>query len=402
MVEQVSSLKTGVKYKDTPIGKVPVDWEVTSLGKTTYLEYGISLPAKKRIKGNVPVYGSSGIVGNHNEAFVDGPGIIIGRKGTVGSVSWVNTHFCPIDTTYYISKKQSRKHLKWLFYLLLNLHLERLNITTGVPRLNREEAHSVVVPIPPLLEQKKIAKILTTVDEAIEKTTQIIEKAKELKKGLMQRLLTRGIGHKKFKKTEIGEIPEEWKIVRLKDITHKFYNGGTPDTKNDSYWNGNIPWITGADLENQKVNQIRKYITHDGVENSATNIIPEGDLLILTRTGVGKLAVAPYNIAISQDITGTILDSARASAKYIYWYLDYKASHLKSIVQGISINGLLRGDLEFLRILLPPIEEQKRIVVILDSVDNKIEKESNHKEQLELLKKGLMHVLLTGKLRVSI
>ena len=79
------------------------------------------------------------------------------------------------------------------------------------------------MPLPPISEQKKIAEILTTVDEAIEKTDQIIEKTKEVKKGLMQKLLTRGIGHKKFKKTEIGEIPEEWEFGRLSDIAQKFY-----------------------------------------------------------------------------------------------------------------------------------------------------------------------------------
>ena len=115
MVEQVSSLKTGVKYKDTPIGKVPVDWEITSLGKIVYLEYGASLPERKRKKGDVPVYGSSGIVGCHSKSLVDRPGIIVGRKGTVGAVNWVDENFWPIDTTYYISKKQSKEYLKWLF-----------------------------------------------------------------------------------------------------------------------------------------------------------------------------------------------------------------------------------------------------------------------------------------------
>jgi len=401
-VEQVSSLKTGVKYKDTPIGKIPVDWEVNALGKIAYLEYGSSLPERKRNKGSVPVYGSSGIVGYHSEGLIDGPGIIIGRKGTVGAINWVDKNFYPIDTTFFISKNQSKEYLKWLFYLLSNLHLEQLNITTGVPGLNREQAHSVILPIPPFSEQKKIADILTTVDGAIEKTVQVIEKTEELKKGLMQSLFTRGIGHKRFKRTEIGEIPEEWETAKLKDIALRFYNGGTPDTSNENYWGGDIPWITGADFENQKVNRIRRNITHKGVENSATNIIPKGNLLVATRTGVGKFAIAPFDIAISQDITGIILDSQKALPGYIYWYLDHKADRLRSIIQGTSINGLLRGDLESFMLPLPLVNEQKKIADILTSIDNEVEKESNHKEQLETLKKGLMQVLLTGKLRVAV
>jgi len=256
--------------------------------------------------------------------------------------------------------------------------------------------------LPPFPEQEKIADILTTVDGAIEKTAQVIEKTKELKKGLMQRLLTRGIGHNKFKKTEIGEIPEEWKVEKLKDIALRFYNGGTPDTSNENYWGGDIPWITGADIENQKVNRIRRNITHEEVENSATNIIPKRNLLVATRTGVGKLAIAPFDIAISQDITGIILDSQKALPGYIYCYLDHKADRLRSIIQGTSINGLLRGDLESFMLPLPLVNEQKKIADILTSIDDEVEKEMNHKEQLETLKKGLMQVLLTGKLRVAV
>ena len=206
----------------------------------------------------------------------------------------------------------------------------------------------------------------------------------------------------KYKNTPIGKIPVDWEVVRLRNIASKFYNGGTPDTKNKSYWDGNIPWITGADFEGQKVKYIRRYITEEGVINSATNVVPKGNLLIVTRTGVGKLAIAPFDIAISQDITGVILDSEKALPEYIYWHLDYKSNRLRSIIQGTSINGLLREDLESFPVPLPRIEEQKQISEILSSIDAEIQKEADHKERLELLKKGLMQVLLTGKIRVSV
>jgi len=401
MAQQISSLKTGVRFKDTPIGKIPLDWEVTSLGKIAFLEYGESLPEGKRIKGEFPVYGSNGLVGYHKKPLVKGPGIIVGRKGSVGAVTWVGNDFWPIDTTYYISKEQTKEDLKWLFYLLFNINLVRLNAATGVPGLNRDELYSEIVPCPPHNEQRKIAENLSTVDEAIEKTAQIIEKAKEVKRGLMQNLLSRGIGHRKFKKTEIGEIPAEWEAVKIKDITEKFFNGGTPDTGNKNYWGGNIPWITGADFEDQKIKQIRRYTTDEGVKSSATNVISKGNLLVVTRTGVGKIAIAPFDIAISQDITGVILDSKKALSRYIYWYLDYKSNRLKSIIQGTSINGLLREDLESFVVPLPNLNEQKKITKILSSINEEIEKESRHKEQLESLKKGLMQILLTGQVRVQ-
>ena len=163
-------------------------------------------------------------------------------------------------------------------------------------------------------------------------------------------------------------------MVRLKDIVQKFHNGGTPDTTNKEYWDGDIPWITGADFENQKVNRIRRNVTHEGVQNSATNIIPKGNLLVVTRMGVGKLAIAPFDIAISQDITGIILDSEKSFTDYVYWYLDHKANRLRSIIQGTSINGLLREDLESFCIPLAPVEEQRKISKILSSINDEIDK----------------------------
>ena len=199
----------------------------------------------------------------------------------------------------------------------------------------------------------------------------------------------------KYKDTSIGKIPVDWEVLRLKDIALRFYNGGTPDTTNNDYWNGDIPWVTGADFENQKIKRIRRYITDEAVKYSATNIIQRGNLLFVTRTGVGKLTIAPFDIAISQDITGVILDSRKAFPGYIYWYFDYNAERLRSIIQGTSINGLLRGDLESFDIPLAPLPEQKKIAEILTTVDDAIEKTTQVIENTKELKKGLMQKLLT-------
>lgn len=178
------------EFKDTPIGKIPVDWSVIPLKELVFLEYGSSLPERERREGTISVYGSNGIVGFHNEKLVDGPGIVIGRKGTVGAISWSEGDFWPIDTTYYISARSFGGDLKWFFYLLSSLHLEILNAATGVPGLNRDTTHSLIVPLPPKDEQKKIAEILSEVDSAIENQAAHKQKFEIMKKALVQVLLT--------------------------------------------------------------------------------------------------------------------------------------------------------------------------------------------------------------------
>ncbi len=424
MVEQISSLKTGVKYKSTPAGIVPIDWEAGTLSDISEIN-----PKRNLIKGgDYPFVEMAAIdPGSHRVKYIQsriykGSGTRFQNGDTLfaritpctenGKIAFIDIFgeegFGHGSTEFIVLGPKKNAYPKYIYYCtkwdkVRNLAISKMEGTSGRQRVpNRVFKEDIFIPLPPLFEQKKIADILTVVDEAIEKTTQIIEKTKGQKRGLMPKLFTQGIDHKEFKGTVIGEIPEKWNISRLKDISKKFYNGGTPNTTNEKYWDGNIPWITGADFENQKINMIRKYITNEGVENSSTNVVPKGNLLVVTRTGVGKLAIAPFDIAISQDITGIIFDLQKALPSYIYWYLDYKTNRLKSLIQGTSINGILRGDLESFIIPIPSVNEQKIITDMLFSIEEKIEKESSHLEQLKLLKKGLMQVLLTGKLRVAV
>ena len=165
-------------------------WEEVRLGDVLTLNYGKSLLKKNRSESGFPVYGSAGIIGFHEGPLISDGGIIIGRKGSVGAVYRSKESFYPIDTSYYIAKEDTKCNLDYLFYILSFLHLERLNFDSAVPGLNREVAYNQKIFLPPLSEQKKIAEVLTSVDEEIEAYRKEKEKAEELKKGLMQDLLT--------------------------------------------------------------------------------------------------------------------------------------------------------------------------------------------------------------------
>jgi type I restriction enzyme, S subunit len=186
---------------------------------------------------------------------------------------------------------------------------------------------------------------------------------------------------------------EKFQVVPLSDICEKAINGGTPSTLVEKYWMGTIPWITGADIIGQKVNEIRRFITEEAVKNSSTNVIPKGSLLIVTRTGVGKLAIAPFNIAISQDITGFI-PKEYVDVKYLFWILNKSMEYFQNFNQGTSINGITRKDLMNLKVPLPPLPEQQRIAEILNTVDEAIEKTESIIAQTEILKQGLTQELL--------
>ncbi|RLG00145.1 restriction endonuclease subunit S, partial [Thermococci archaeon] len=223
-----------------------------------------------------------------------------------------------------------------------------------------------------------------------------------LKKGMMQELLSKGIGHKEFKDTKIGRIPKEWEVVRLSDISLGFIGGGTPSTLNPNYWNGDIAWMTSAHINGRVITNGQKYITKKGLENSATNIIPKDNLLVATRVGIGKTAINKIDIAISQDLTGVIIDKNKSIPDFLYWYITNNKRKLKYLAQGSTIKGILKKELGRLKIPLPPLPEQKKIAEILSTVDKKLELERERKKKLERIKRGLMNDLLTGKRRVKV
>lgn len=159
-----------------------------------------------------------------------------------------------------------------------------------------------------------------------------------------------------------------WPELKLSQIVDRFISGGTPSTKNSEYWYGDIPWITGADFSDGEVVLGRRYINEEAIENSATNIVPAGSILMVTRTGVGKIAIAPVDIAISQDITGIVLKEG-INHRFIVSAVRHRMGMILSVQRGATIKGVTRGDVERLPVPVPAPSEQRRIVEILDQAD---------------------------------
>lgn len=286
--------------------------------------------------------------------------------------------------------------------------LEKVSSGSTFTAICKQDLISLKIPLPPLPEQQRIATVLATVDEAIAATDEVIAKTEDLKLGLTQDLLTKGIDEEGWERSEETHafcqndgmrVPVVWSVVKFSQVCKKALNGGTPSTKIPEYWEGTIPWITGADVVDQRIREVRKYITAEAVENSATHVIPKGMLLLVTRTGVGKVAIAPFDIAISQDLTG-IIPTENVSVEYLFWIFNRANEHFFNMNQGTSINGITRNDLMDFALPLPPLPEQRRIAAILSTVDDRLATERNERDRLVALKKGLMQVLLTGRVRV--
>ena len=156
--------------------KVDPDWPMVELGKVITLEYGKGLKKDDRIGGDYPVFGSNGVVGYHNEYLVEGPFIIVGRKGSAGAVTYSEKSGFPIDTTFYVNINDTKRlELKFIYYQLLNLELDKVNVQAGVPGLNRNDAYRIKVHIPSFDVQKNIVTQIEAEQKFIDANTKLIE-----------------------------------------------------------------------------------------------------------------------------------------------------------------------------------------------------------------------------------
>ena len=148
-----------------------------------------------------------------------------------------------------------------------------------------------------------------------------------------------------------------------------FLNGGTPSKSISHYFQGEIPWITGADITSPTVMAARSFITEEAIKCSATNLVPAGTVLFVTRTSVGKVAIAGIPLCFSQDITAITPNAEKLDSGYLIHFLKSKESHFKQQQRGATIQGITREVVSKLKIPLPPLPEQRRIAAILDKAD---------------------------------
>jgi type I restriction enzyme, S subunit len=193
----------------------------------------------------------------------------------------------------------------------------------------------------------------------------------------------------------------DWVEITFAELATKLVNGGTPPTEVLEYWSGDIPWITGADFTDRGIGEIRRFVSSRALQRTATNKILAGELLLVTRTGVGKLAIAPFDVAISQDITSVYPDRRRADVRFLYYRMSQGVEELRKLNQGTSINGIVRRDLLSYRLKLPPKSEQFRIAEILSTVDDAIEQTEALIAKTQQVKAGLMHDLFSRGVAAS-
>ena len=393
-------------YKQTEIGRLPKEWEVVRLEEIFDIQVGgdiykLNFSKQKNERYKFPIYSNSlennGLYGYADTYQYPENCITVTGRGTLGRATPRFEKFNAIIRLLVLIPKANINIMFASEYIntRIGFRIEK----TSIPQLTAPKLAKYKIPLPPLPEQKKIAEILSTVDEAIEKVDESIAKTERLKKGLMQELLTKGIGHKEFKDTEIGRIPKEWEVVKVGEIG-EVITGTTPSTKVKEYWGDGYLFVTPTDFSNNKyVHQTERSITPEGVEKA--RVIPKDSVMVTCIASVGEVAMSSEECITNQQIN-SIVCNEKTNPHYVYYAMKFRKNVLKRWA-GITTSPIVKKSLfEKFPLPLPPLPEQQKIAEILSTVDKRLELLRNKKEKMERIKKGLMNDLLTGKRRVKV
>jgi type I restriction enzyme, S subunit len=307
-----------------------------------------------------------------------------------------------------VVKKNNKIHQKFLYYWLNSSifqdHLIKVGGRSAQAGFNKEDLAPLKMLCPPLSEQKKIAEILEGVDDAIAKTESVIAQTQRVKQGLLQQLLTRGIGHTKFKQTPLGEIPESWEVLKIEDVLDQLIDyRGVPPPKSDC----GVPLITAKNVRFGYLNpEPREYISNEDYDAWMRRGFPNvGDVLFTTEAPLGNVAQIPnYKIALGQRTLTLSPNPKILTQDFLKWRLMSPAT--QSLIHehgtGSTAKGIKQSTFRKLQIAIPPLSEQSIICAALNSVENTLTETSNKLEAIRRIKSSLMSDLLTGRVRVNV
>lgn len=276
----------------------------------------------------------------------------------------------------------------------------------GLLNVTPQEFLDMQVPCPPPPEQRKIAAILSSVDVAIERTEALIAKLRDLKTAMMQDLLTKGIGHTRFKDSPLGRIPVEWEVVSLEQAVKKERPITYGIVQTGPHVVGGVPCVRVVDLVKPDLcigDMIRT--TPEISEQYGRTILQRNDIMFALRGEIGHVVQVPEALVGANLTRGVALISPnnKATTGFLLWALRSGSvrTEIADQVNGSALQEVPLGGLRQVRVPIPPTDEQERIAGLLDSIEMRVASAARRLSGLGTLKKALMQDLLTGRVRVK-
>lgn len=426
------------EFKDSPVGRIPKDWEVKRLASITskiidgthftptYVEDGVPFLRVTDIQSTsidfdnvkrIPLQEHRLLTARCNPQIGD---ILYSKNGTVGITKLVNWHqefsiFVSLCLIRPITTLVNPLYLaKILQSFLIEQQIRVRSKQMTVTNLHLEEIREFFIPLPKLDEQDRIVKILDTLDEAIAHTSSLIAKLKQMKAGLLHDLLTRGLDEngelrdaiaypEQFKDSPLGQIPKDWDVQPLSELADVDRGKFTHRPRNDPrFYGGSYPFIQTGDIAKAGGGKLAAYsqtLNERGI--TVSREFPVGTIAITIAANIADTAILSIPMFFPDSIVGAIVKHPN-SIRYVELCIRCAKHQLDARAPQSAQKNINLEDLRPLLIAVPEPKEQYRIAEVYEANDNRIRTEEAYREKLKLQKQGLMHDLLTGKVRVKI
>ena len=354
------------------------------LGEVAKIRYGKD--HKKLDDGNIPVYGSGGIMRYVDTALYDKKSVLIPRKGSLGNLFFANKPFWTVDTLFYTEIDENILMPEFLFYKLKMFNLASMNVGSAVPSLTTAILNALELDIPSFEVQSQIVNILKAFDERISLNKQINHHLAELIDAQFAHLLE---DNELYKSTfsEIGEI----------------VGGGTPSKKVDDYWNGDIPWLSPKDLSLNPAmftGRGQNSITELGYKKSSAKLMPRNSILFSSRAPIGYITIAENDISTNQGFK-SIIPKPEYPYTFVYELLKQETPSLESSASGSTFKEVSGTHLKNHEIRIPP---HSAIIKFHESVEPLFKTINLNEKEIQKLievRDLLLPTLMSGEISVS-
>lgn len=428
------------------------DWTETTLGEVVTLQRGIDLPVQDRRPGLVPIVASTGVVGFHDEAPIKGPGVVIGRSGSIGGGQFIKADFWPLNTTLWV-KDFHGNDPRYCYYLLRSMDFSYLNAGSGVPTLNRNHLHPLQVRRAPLEHQRLIAAILGGLDDKIDVNRRINEILEAMAQAIFkswfvdfdpvkakiaaiqdgrdpmrsamsvisgrpeseiellppeqyqQLAATAELFPNALEDSELGEIPAGWSVTRIHDVVEGVYDGphATPPEATEGAVFLGIRNLTGTSLD---MSYIRHIAEADWGQWTRRVEPRAGDIVFSYEATLGYFALLPAGLRCCLGRRLALIRPRVEDGFGSFWFHQFVAQPFqrfleKHTIPGATVNRIALKDFPLFPVLKPGNAAQAAFCERVDRIWSLIHANQAQSEGLEKLRDTLLPKLLSGELSVG-
>lgn len=381
------------------MGGVSMEWKEDVLGNVLEVKYGKD--HKKLADGQYPVYGSGGLMRYVDSKLYDGPSILIPRKGTLNNIMFVESPFWTVDTMFWSIINTDKVDPKFLFYSICKRDFASMNVGSAVPSMTVNILNDIQISYPKNIEdQRRIASILSSLDRKIELNDKINANLEEMAQAIFKNWFVDFEPFKdgKFVDSELGMIPEGWKVGRLTDVI-KLMPGGTPKTSEPLYWdNGTIPFFSPKDVNGVYCFATEKHITETGLNKCSSNLYPKDTIFITCRGTVGKVCLAACDMAMNQS-NYAIKAIDGYSQYYVFFLVKSVVERLIKKSNGAVFSAITSKDFDE-EILIPSQKAVEAFTNVIDGFFRRIFTICTENSRLSLLRDTLLPRLISGEIEV--